>query len=229
MTGVGDHHLVRSREDVRLPTAFGIFRCRAYESPQGATHFLLTMGDIEQTKSPLVRIHSECLTGDVFGSLRCDCGAQLRQAMQAIAGSGRGILIYLRAHEGRGIGLGLKLRAYGLQDGGVDTIDANLSLGLPIDARDYGDAATILAELGIARIRLMTNNPGKLAAMRAAGIACRRVPLLTEPTDHNHRYLATKQHRLGHWLAHESPARSDPIDKIVVLPRADDAPSHEAT
>jgi GTP cyclohydrolase II len=206
--------------DATLPTPYGVFRCRTHESQNGTVHLVLTLGDISAGRSSLVRIHSECLTGDVFGSLRCDCGAQLHEALQAIARSERGVLIYLRAHEGRGIGLAPKLQAYRLQDGGFDTVDANLSLGYPIDARDYSDAVTILRGLGVSRVRLMTNNPAKVDAMLAGGLACSRVPLLTETTDHNRVYMATKQRRLGHWLESADAVPGGSGGNIVSLPNA---------
>jgi 3,4-dihydroxy 2-butanone 4-phosphate synthase/GTP cyclohydrolase II len=149
----------------------------------------------------LVRIHSECLTGDVIGSLRCDCGAQLDCALAQVAREGRGAIVYLRGHEGRGIGLGHKLRAYALQDLGRDTVDANLELGLPIDSREYTTAAAILRALGIGRVRVLTNNPAKVAGLEQAGVdVAERVSLLTLPRPENARYLRTKQDRLGHVL-----------------------------
>jgi GTP cyclohydrolase II len=151
--------------------------------------------------APLVRLHSECLTGDVFGSRRCDCGAQLHQAMARIAAEGRGALLYLRGHEGRGIGLGEKIRAYRLQDAGFDTVDANTALGLPVDARDYGAGAAMLRDLGFGAVRLLTNNPAKADGLRHYGMAVVEiVAARTEPSTHNERYLRTKQRRMGHQL-----------------------------
>jgi 3,4-dihydroxy 2-butanone 4-phosphate synthase/GTP cyclohydrolase II len=150
-----------------------------------------------------VRVHSECLTGDTFGSLRCDCGPQLRAAMTAVANEGRGVVLYMRGHEGRGIGLAHKLRAYELQDGGRDTVDANLDLGLPADARDYGTGAQILADLGVKSMRLMTNNPTKLAGLTGYGLhVVERVPMPVRPHPENIRYLRTKRDRMGHALPH---------------------------
>jgi 3,4-dihydroxy 2-butanone 4-phosphate synthase/GTP cyclohydrolase II len=149
----------------------------------------------------LTRVHSECLTGDAFGSLRCDCGEQLDAAMQAVAAEGRGVVVYLRGHEGRGVGLLNKLRAYQLQDGGADTVDANLRLGLPVDARHYGAAAQILADLGVRSVRLLSNNPAKQAGLTAYGIAVeRRIPLQAGTTEHNVHYLRAKRDRMRHQL-----------------------------
>jgi 3,4-dihydroxy 2-butanone 4-phosphate synthase/GTP cyclohydrolase II len=146
-----------------------------------------------------VRVHSECLTGDILGSLRCDCGHQLHAAMQAVAAEGRGVVLYLRGHEGRGIGLLHKLQAYQLQDSGRDTVDANLDLGLPADARDYGIGAQILTDLGVRSMRLLSNNPAKRAGLEGYGLSiAERVPLVIVPNEHNARYLATKAERMGH-------------------------------
>jgi len=147
----------------------------------------------------LVRVHSECLTGDVFGSRRCDCGAQLHAAMAKIATEGLGVVVYLRGHEGRGIGISHKLQAYRLQDGGFDTVDANVELGLPVDSREYGIGAQILVDLGITTMRLMTNNPAKRGGLEGFGLEIvQRVPIETIPNDENIRYLRTKRDRLGH-------------------------------
>jgi 3,4-dihydroxy 2-butanone 4-phosphate synthase/GTP cyclohydrolase II len=149
----------------------------------------------------LVRVHSECLTGDVFGSYRCDCGPQLHAALRRVAREGRGVVLYVKGHEGRGIGLLHKLRAYALQDNGRDTVDANLELGLPADARDYGTGAQILADLGIRSMRLLTNNPAKRAGLEGYGLTIsERVPLEIEANDHNRAYLRTKVDRMGHTL-----------------------------
>jgi 3,4-dihydroxy 2-butanone 4-phosphate synthase/GTP cyclohydrolase II len=151
----------------------------------------------------LVRVHSECLTGDVLGSLRCDCGPQLHKAMDMIAAAGRGVLIYLRGHEGRGIGLAAKLSAYALLDVGRDTVEANLDLGLPVDARDYAPAAAVLADLGVGPVRLLTNNPAKVTGLKACGVDVRdRVGVLPTPHAENVRYLRTKATRMGHYLPH---------------------------
>src|SRR5215207_7312672 len=188
----------------RLPTAEAIFQVHAYRDVvTGSEHVALVLGDVSDGEPVLVRVHSECLTGDTFGSLRCDCGPQLRAAMTAIAAHGRGVVLYLRGHEGRGIGLGHKLRAYELQDGGRDTVDANLDLGLPADARDYGTGAQILADLGVRSMRLMTNNPSKLAGLAGYGLhIVERVPMPVGAHPENIRYLRTKRDRMGHALPH---------------------------
>ncbi|WP_030166190.1 MULTISPECIES: 3,4-dihydroxy-2-butanone-4-phosphate synthase [Actinomycetes] len=188
----------------RLPTDHGHFEAIAYQSVSGAEHLALIKGD-PGAGTPLVRVHSECLTGDTLGSRRCDCGAQLRTAMSEIAAADSGVLIYLGGHEGRGIGLAAKIAAYRLQDlDGLDTVDANLRLGLPVDGRDYRDAAAILHNLGISRVRLLTNNPAKSKALSTNGIEVAEVAgLHTLPTTDNHSYLATKRDRLGHQLAPE--------------------------
>lgn len=191
----------------RLPTRLGDFEILAYrDSADGTEPLCLVHGDINGSRAPLVRVHSECWTGDVLGSLRCDCGEQLGRALRAITAEGAGVLLYLR-QEGRGIGLPNKLRAYALQDSGLDTVDANAALGLPVDAREYGAAAAILGELGLKRVRLMTNNPDKLAAMETTGIeVVARVPLAGVANPVNEDYLATKRLRLGH-LTEASPPR----------------------
>jgi 3,4-dihydroxy 2-butanone 4-phosphate synthase / GTP cyclohydrolase II len=152
-------------------------------------------------------MHSECLTGDVFGSLRCDCGVQLRDAMRRIEAAGEGVIVYIRGHEGRGIGIMHKLQAYKLQDGGADTVEANIELGFPVDARDYGTGAQILAQLGLTKLRLLTNNPDKRAALEGYGLeVVERVPVETVPNVHNLRYLETKRDKLGHDLVIAEPA-----------------------
>jgi len=190
----------------RLPTRLGSFTAVAFRDLQDGTEpIALIHGDAATVDAPLVRLHSECWTGDVLGSLRCDCGEQLSRALRAITAEGAGILLYLR-QEGRGIGLGLKLRAYGLQDGGLDTVDANAALGLPVDAREYGAAAAILVELGISRVRLMTNNPDKVHALGAHGIeVVERVPVPALPNPVNLPYLRTKAERLGHHIPNRQP------------------------
>jgi 3,4-dihydroxy 2-butanone 4-phosphate synthase / GTP cyclohydrolase II len=194
--------LVRRVAEARMPTGHGEFRAYAYESMiTGLQHLALVQGDELGENAPLVRVHSECLTGDVMGSLRCDCGRQLDLALERIAAEGRGALIYLRGHEGRGIGLGHKLRAYALQDEGLDTVQANLELGFPADARRYGVGAQILSDLGLRRMRLMTNNPAKYTGLSGFGLEIvARVPLESAPTSENVRYLRAKQERLGHLL-----------------------------
>ena len=186
----------------RMPTVHGTFDAHAYrDTVTGGEHVALVVGDVRDGEPVLVRVHSECLTGDTFGSLRCDCGPQLRAAMTAIAANGRGVVLYLRGHEGRGIGLAHKLRAYALQDAGRDTVDANLELGLPADARDYGTGAQILADLGVRSLRLMTNNPTKLAGLEGYGLrVVDRVPMPVRPHPENIRYLRTKRDRMGHAL-----------------------------
>ena len=172
-----------------------------YESSlEGDHHVALVKGRISKSEPTLVRVHSQCLTGDVFGSQRCDCGPQLHAALRAIARRGRGVLLYLR-QEGRGIGLAAKLRAYALQDRGLDTVEANVRLGYPADLRDYGIGAQILVDLGVRKIELLTNNPRKLVGLEAHGLAIvRRVPITIRPNQHNRRYLTTKRDKLGHLL-----------------------------
>ncbi|WP_103502415.1 GTP cyclohydrolase II [Streptomyces sp. SM14] len=190
--------------ETALPTAHGSLRAYGYRAADGVEHIALVAGDLGDGEDVLVRVHSECLTGDVLGSLRCDCGPQLRNALERMRAEGRGILVYLRGHEGRGIGLTSKLRAYQLQERGRDTLDANLELGLPADARDYSAAAAILTDLGVHSLRLLTNNPGKSAALGAHGLhVSERVPAVVGAGEHNLRYLRTKRDRMGHdlpWL-----------------------------
>ena len=185
--------------DARLPTEFGEFRLRAYtESGAVTPHLALIQGVVSGDCTPLVRIHSECITGDIFASQRCDCGTQLEVALQMIALEGSGVLLYLR-QEGRGIGLLNKLRAYNLQDNGLDTVDANLHLGFGADEREYGVAIAMLQDLGVTTVRLLTNNPAKIAAFDASVIdVVERMPLLAPVTDHNREYLAVKRARMGH-------------------------------
>lgn len=185
---------------VPLPTEFGTFTAHGYRSTiDGSEHVALVVGEIGDGTDVLVRVHSECLTGDVFASLRCDCGPQLHAAMRQVAEAGRGVVLYVKGHEGRGIGLLEKLRAYALQDTGRDTVDANLDLGLPADARDYGTGAQILADLGVRSMRLLTNNPAKRAGLEGYGLTIsERVPLVIDSNDHNREYLKTKMARMGH-------------------------------
>ena len=182
-----------------LPTRYGSFTMHVYQS-NGKEHVALTVGPIDDGAPVLVRLHSECLTGDVFGSHRCDCGEQLAHSLQVVQHHGCGVLLYLR-QEGRGIGLANKIRAYALQDQGLDTVDANLALGLPPDMRDYGDAAAMLADLGLKQVRLLTNNPLKIAGLEAHNIdVVERLPMTITPHADNLHYLETKRERMGHLL-----------------------------
>ena len=196
---------IEKAADTLMPTEYGDFRAVGYRSRlDGVEHVALVFGDIGDGEDLLVRVHSECLTGDVFGSRRCDCGPQLHAALRRVAAEGRGVVLYMRGHEGRGIGLLHKLQAYELQDGGSDTVDANLELGLPADARDYGTGAQILADLGVTTMRLLTNNPAKRAGLEGYGLTIiERVPLEIHPNVHNLAYLQTKADRMGHVLAND--------------------------
>jgi 3,4-dihydroxy 2-butanone 4-phosphate synthase/GTP cyclohydrolase II len=193
--------LIRRVAQASLPTRYGEFTILAYEDViVGAHHLALVMGDVADGRPALVRVHSECLTGDVFGSLRCDCGPQLERAMALIGAEGRGVVLYMR-QEGRGIGLPSKLRAYSLQDQGADTVQANERLGFPPDLRDYGIGAQILADLGLRELRLLTNNPSKVVGLEGYGMrVVERIPLIVSPTPENCDYLRTKQEKLGHLL-----------------------------
>jgi 3,4-dihydroxy 2-butanone 4-phosphate synthase/GTP cyclohydrolase II len=197
-----EEKLVKRVAEARVPTDWGEFTCYAYESLlDGETHLAMVKGAVQGEDDVLVRVHSECLTGDVFGSLRCDCGVQLDAAMQRVSEEGLGVVVYLRGHEGRGIGIAHKLRAYGLQDEGHDTVDANVELGLPIDSREYGIGAQILVDLGITTMRLMTNNPSKRGGLEGFGLEVTgRVPLESVPNPENIHYLRTKRERMGHLL-----------------------------
>ena len=182
-----------------IPTPYGEFRARAFESPTGHVHLALVFGGLGEGTSVLTRLHSECLTGDAIGSLRCDCGVQLRSALRIVAAEGRGIVLYLGGHEGRGIGLVNKLRAYVEQDAGADTVDANLRLGLDADLRNYADAAEVLRALGVRSVRLLSNNPSKAAGLRRSGVEVEALePLGSAANRHNRAYLETKQARFGH-------------------------------
>ncbi|MFD5899325.1 MULTISPECIES: bifunctional 3,4-dihydroxy-2-butanone-4-phosphate synthase/GTP cyclohydrolase II [unclassified Streptomyces] len=199
---------VRREAEVRLPTAFGEFTAFGYRSTvDGVEHVALVHGDIGDGTDVLVRMHSECLTGDIFSSQRCDCGPQLQASMRRVTEAGRGVVVYLRGHEGRGIGLLSKLRAYELQERGRDTLDANLELGLPADARDYAAGARILEDLGVRSLRLMTNNPDKIDALTRHGLdVTAREPMPVQAGEHNLRYLRTKRDRMGHELPWLDPA-----------------------
>ncbi|MDP3893801.1 bifunctional 3,4-dihydroxy-2-butanone-4-phosphate synthase/GTP cyclohydrolase II [Nocardioides sp.] len=196
--------LIERAAETRLPTRAGEFTAYGYRiTVDDSEHIALVYGDISGGEPVLTRVHSECLTGDVFGSHRCDCGPQLEEAMERIVEEGRGVVVYLRGHEGRGIGLVAKLQAYQLQDGGRDTVDANLDLGLPADARHYGTATQILRDLGVGSVRLMTNNPDKTSSLEDFGVpVAERVQLTPHPNDHNLAYLLTKRDRMGHELPH---------------------------
>ncbi|MDR1514863.1 MAG: bifunctional 3,4-dihydroxy-2-butanone-4-phosphate synthase/GTP cyclohydrolase II [Synergistaceae bacterium] len=196
--------LVKRVADVRLPTKYGAFRAIAYryacDEDADVVHLALVKGDIASVPSPIVRVHSECLTGDTFGSYRCDCGDQLHKSMSMIEREGAGALLYLR-QEGRGIGLLAKLKAYELQENGMDTEEANLALGFPPDLRDYGIGAQILVDLGLRRIRLLTNNPRKIVSLEGYGLeVAERIPLEFPPNEHNEKYLHTKCRKMGHIL-----------------------------
>ncbi|MTV25596.1 bifunctional 3,4-dihydroxy-2-butanone-4-phosphate synthase/GTP cyclohydrolase II [Nitriliruptoraceae bacterium ZYF776] len=209
--------LVERVAEAKLPTPYGPWRIIGYRSgADGSESLALLFGEPEGQQDVLVRMHSECLTGDVFRSLRCDCGPQLDLAMARIADEGQGVIVYLRGHEGRGIGLLHKLQAYELQDAGVDTVDANLQLGLPADARDYGTGAMILADLGLSTLRLLTNNPSKRAALAGFGLSIvDRLPVEVVPNDANAAYLATKVARMGHELSGEGSAVSTGVGDIA--------------
>ena len=194
--------LVKRVAEARIPTQWGDFTCYVYESVlDGEQHVAMVKGAVQGEDDVLVRVHSECLTGDVFGSLRCDCGIQLDEAMKKVDDEQLGVVVYLRGHEGRGIGLGHKIRAYSLQDLGRDTVDANIELGLPVDSREYGIGAQILVDLGITTMRLLTNNPSKYGGLDGFGLEVTgRVPVETIPNPENLEYLRTKRERMGHLL-----------------------------
>ena len=194
--------LVTKEQEVSLPTQFGDFTLHLYRSlPDGEHHLALTYGDVRGKNNVLVRMHSECLTGDIFHSQRCDCGAQLEQAMKMVAHEKSGAIVYLRGHEGRGIGLADKIHAYRLQEKGLDTVEANEKLGFKADLRDYGVGAQILADLGLHTIRILTNNPKKVISLDGFGLKIvKQVPIRIAPTPHNRKYLETKKTKMGHKL-----------------------------
>jgi 3,4-dihydroxy 2-butanone 4-phosphate synthase/GTP cyclohydrolase II len=204
--------LVELKAKAQLPTAYGIFEIRGYEDMiSGETHVALVMGDVNPDTPVMLRAHSECLTGDAFHSLRCDCEQQLHRSMEMIAEEGAGVVLYLR-QEGRGIGLIDKLRAYSLQDEGLDTVQANERLGLPVDKRDYGTGAQILADLQVSELRTLTNNPKKYFGLAGYGLkVVEQVPLLIPPTPHNERYLRAKRDKLGHLLSALDPESGPPV------------------
>lgn len=197
--------LVSCDSSARIPTKHGEFEVYSYTSLlDGTQHIAIVKGSIDPKTPVLVRVHSECITGDILGSMRCDCGQQLDMALQKISEEEAGVVIYLRGHEGRGIGLKHKLRAYNLQDQGYDTVEANQQLGLPVDSREYGVGAQILASLGVSKMRLMTNNPAKYSGLSGFGLEIvERVPLFSKPTPENRGYLKTKQQKMGHQLSEE--------------------------
>ncbi|MFG2494066.1 bifunctional 3,4-dihydroxy-2-butanone-4-phosphate synthase/GTP cyclohydrolase II [Streptomyces caniferus] len=220
---------VRREAETRLPTAHGEFTAYGYRSTvDGVEHIALVAGELGDGEDVLVRVHSECLTGDIFHSLRCDCGPQLEASLQRIAEAGRGVVIYLRGHEGRGIGLLSKLRAYELQERGRDTLDANLELGLPADSRDYAAGAQMLQDLGVRSLRLMTNNPEKTSALVRYGLRVTgREPMPVKAGEHNLRYLRTKRDRMGHDLPWLDPAASN-VPPALERARAGEAPVAQA-
>lgn len=199
---VKKEQLVKKVSEARLPTEYGEFRAICYESlVDGNYHVALVKGEVRGKNNVLVRVHSECLTGDVFGSKRCDCGAQVKEALKKIEEEGEGVFLYMLGHEGRGIGLAKKIEAYELQDRGLDTVEANQELGFPADARDYGTGAQILRDLGITSMRLLTNNPAKRVGLEGYGLSVsERVPLEIEPCEDNRRYLEVKKEKLNHML-----------------------------
>ena len=194
--------LVERFSSARIPTIYGEFSAHIYRSSlDDVEHLAFVFGEVNENEIPLVRVHSECLTGDVLGSLRCDCGSQLDLAMKLVAENGSGAIIYLRGHEGRGIGLGHKMRAYALQDEGMDTVDANVALGFAPDSREYGIGAQIISDLGIQKMRILTNNPAKYGGLQGYNLEIvERVPLISDSNPENVRYLQTKEERMGHLM-----------------------------
>ncbi len=212
----GSEKLVKRLVTTAIPSKYGEFESHLFEDQlTGDHHVALVKGEVDGEKDVLVRVHSQCLTGDVFGSMRCDCGDQLQQALKRISAEGRGVLLYMR-QEGRGIGLANKLRAYALQDQGHDTVEANQALGLPVDARDYGIGSQILADLGLTTIRIMTNNPSKRIGIEGYGLhVTERVPLQTSPNRYNVGYLRTKRGKLGHLLDLDEPPDDVGFDSLL--------------
>jgi 3,4-dihydroxy 2-butanone 4-phosphate synthase/GTP cyclohydrolase II len=219
-----ERQLIREAQ-TKLPNSFGLWQAYGYRHEIDRTEYVaLVLGDVDGQADVLTRLHSECLTGDVFGSLRCDCGAQLEAAMAAIAADGRGVVLYLRGHEGRGVGLLSKLRAYELQDAGADTVDANLELGLPADAREYSAGGQMLADLGVASVRLLTNNPAKVSGLTRCGVdVSARVPLTTAVNPYNLRYLTTKRDRLGHQIQNLNDPERTVVRASEQVPQAESA------
>jgi 3,4-dihydroxy 2-butanone 4-phosphate synthase/GTP cyclohydrolase II len=205
--------LVEHLGSARMPTKHGVFVAHAYRSfVDGCEHLALVRGEVSGASNVLVRVHSECATGDIFGSVRCDCGEQLSRALERVAQAELGVVVYLRGHEGRGIGLASKLHAYQLQDRGLDTVEANLELGLPVDSRSYDVGAQILIDLGVTTMRLMSNNPAKFTELKGYRLKIvERVPLITEPTAENVHYLRSKQKKLGHELGLGPTAESTKV------------------
>ena len=205
-----NERLVDPVAQARIPTIYGEFTGHVFRDFDDTEHLALTYGNVMGSEPVLVRVHSECLTGDILASMRCDCGAQLHGALEAIADAGAGVLVYLRGHEGRGIGIGHKIAAYSLQDRGRDTVDANLELGLPIDSREYGIGAQILVELGVHKMRLMTNNPNKIGGLSGYGLEIvERVPMSAPANPHKQAYLRTKKMRMGHLMDDDDQAEVD--------------------
>lgn len=205
-----NERLVDPISQARIPTIYGEFTGHVFRDFDDTEHLALTYGSVMGAEPVLVRVHSECLTGDILASMRCDCGSQLHGALEAIAEAGAGVLVYLRGHEGRGIGIGHKIAAYSLQDRGRDTVDANLELGLPVDSREYGIGAQILAELGVQRMRLMTNNPNKIGGLSGYGLeVVERVPTSSNANPFNRAYLRTKKMRLGHLMEDEADGAAE--------------------
>lgn len=216
---LANERLIEHASSAPIPSRHGDFVCHAFTSAvDGMEHLAFVNGDVSGPEPVLARVHSECLTGDVFGSARCDCGQQLDDALARIAREGRGVLVYLRGQEGRGIGIAHKLMAYNLQDGGRDTVDANVDLGLPIDSRDYGIGAQILRELGVQRLQLMTNNPAKYTGLTGYGIEIvERLGITPKVTAANLRYLTAKRDRLGHHLPDDLSIPDSPV-RLAVTP-----------